>query len=482
MKKTLIIITCLILLSFSTGDYRSEYNVPLLAWSVTAGDIDLDGDNDIVVGHNYSTKTHWSGVSILLNDNNGYFELYDSIYLYAGQSNVLLENLNILPNKEIIANYIDSLSGIKFLAIINDFDPTDIIYFTVNTEEAINYKTTGDINGDGEPDIVIASNKGQYWGVLYNDGTGNFSNPQYNQVSFDPNDVAVNDLNNDGRDDIVVCGQKTEIFFSYPDGFQEMDIESEYFFIKVYIVDFNEDGLKDIIGFDDIFGTYTQITIFKNIDGTNFERLPYELKQPGAHVYFITDFNNDTLPDILLQLANFSGYKIYYNKGNFQLGDSLFVPIPFYGEGWRNCYCADMDGNGYQDIITIRASNAQLPANLDIRFNNGEGDFVENPLSSIENYSSPIDKTFSCYPNPFQNRTTFEFKTEKNEMAELYIYNLQGRLITCLTKSVKKGGQINYLKWDGLDTGGKPCKPGPYLAYLKVNGKIKKTVKLIITK
>ena len=481
MKKTLIIITCLILLSFSTGDYRSEYNVPLLAWSVTAGDIDLDGDNDIVVGHNYSTKTHWSGVSILLNDSNSYFELYDSIYLYAGQSNVLLENLNILPNKEIIANYIDSLSGIKFLAIINDFDPIDIIYFTVNTEEAINYKTTGDINGDGEPDIVIASNKGQYWGILYNDGTGNFSNPQYNQVSFDPNDVAVNDLNNDGRDDIVICGLKTKIYFSYPDGFQKMELETEDFFIRVFIVDFDLDGLKDIIAFDDIFGAYTLIAKFKNIGGNSFERLPDIVKQPGAHVYFITDFNNDTLPDILLQLANFSGYKLYYNKGNFQLGDSLFVPVPFYGEGWRNCYCADMDGNGYQDIITTRALNAPLPANVNIMFNDGNGNFVEDPLTSIYKHPSKINYHFSCYPNPFQTETTFKFKTEKNETAELYIYNLQGRLITCLTKSVKKGGQINYLKWDGLDTGGKPCKPGPYIAYLMINGKTRKGVKLIKT-
>ncbi len=455
-----------------------------MAWSVTAGDIDLDGDNDIVVGH----KTAWQHtnptITLLKNINNGIFEIIDTSIIFCGyQENILTTNVNLDDYPDIISFMSDFSSGNaeRYIRIFYNYNGEFSLFhdFLLNSNATFSDINFGDINGDYFNDIIVASNNGRFWGAIYNDGTGNFSNPQYNQVNYNPNGLVCNDLNNDGRDDIVVCGLKTKIYFSYPDGFQEIELETEDFFIRVFIVDFDLDGLKDIIAFDDILGAFTLIARFKNIGNNSFERLPDIVKQPGSHVYFITDFNNDTLPDILLQLANFSGYKIYYNKGNFQLGDSLFVPVPFYGEGWRNCYCADMDGNGYQDIITTRALNAPLPANVNIMFNDGNGNFVEDPLTLIYQYSSTINYHFSCYPNPFQTETTFEFKTEKNEMAELYIYNLQGRLITCLTKSVKKVGQINYLKWDGLDTGGKPCKPGSYIASLKVGEKLVQNIKLI---
>ncbi len=479
MKKAILLLACVFLLSFSTGDNRNEYNVPLMAWGVTAGDIDLDGDNDIVIGHLFNSQTNWTGITILKNNGLGLMEL-DSFYFNGQHRSVSTNNFDNNPFPDLLSQTYNNVNS--QIGIIYNFNNTASKIDTFNIADYADNINIADINNDLETDIVFISTNGCFWGIIYNYGKNSFSNPFYYQINFNPNDLATDDINNDGRDDIVVCGLKTKIYFSYPDGFQEMELETEDFFIRVFIVDFDLDGLKDIIAFDDIFGAYTLIAKFKNIGGNSFERLPDIVKQPGAHVYFITDFNNDTLPDILLQLANFSGYKIYYNKGNFQLGDSLFVPVPFYGEGWRNCYCADMDGNGYQDIITTRALNAPLPANVNIMFNDGNGNFLEDPLTSIYKHPSTINNQLSCYPNPFHNEITFEFKTEKNEMAELNIYNLQGRLITCLTKSVKKGGQINYLKWDGLDQASKPCKPGPYIAYLKVNGKIKKTVKLIKTK
>ncbi|OQX72167.1 MAG: hypothetical protein B6D61_14870 [Bacteroidetes bacterium 4484_249] len=50
MKKLTLIISALTLLAFTTGDPKSEYIMLPLAYSVYADDIDLDGDNDIVVG------------------------------------------------------------------------------------------------------------------------------------------------------------------------------------------------------------------------------------------------------------------------------------------------------------------------------------------------------------------------------------------------------------------------------------------------
>ena len=481
MKKAILIITALTLFAFKTADNRSNYIVPLAAWSVTADDIDLDGDNDIVVGHNYSFQTEWSGVSILLNNGDGYFSLYDSVFLFGGQSDIIIENTDDQGSKEIIAKYIDQQIDNEYIAVINDFNLNHISYFSLDTYDGIGSKVCGDINNDGNTDIVVASSGNHFWGVMYNDGMGYFSAPEYHYAQdFYNIGIACGDLNNDGRDDVIVHGQKAEIFFSYPDGFQKQVLETEDYLLSVHIVDFDLDGLNDIIAFDDIIGAFTPIFIYRNIDGTNFERLPKIVKQPGAHIYSINDFNNDSLPDILLQLANFSGYMLYYNEGNFQLGDSTFISLEGYEyEGWRNCYCADMDGNNYTDIITIRTSYVTLPDNLVILFNDGNGNFVDEPVTMINQPDKTATNTFTCFPNPFTNEITFEININKTSGVELLVYDLQGKIIRCLTNKIKKGGQSFKIKWDGLDQHGKPCKPGPYFAYLKVNGKIHQTIKLI---
>lgn len=150
------------MVSFSVSDTRSRYNIPRVAYSVTAGDIDMDGDNDIVVGHNYSSQTQWSGVSILLNDGYGHFSIYDSIFLFGWQPSILLCNLNTEPQKEIIAKYEDSQNENKYIAIINNFDPYDISYESLDTFEGVESKTIGDINGDSNIDIIVLSNNGQF--------------------------------------------------------------------------------------------------------------------------------------------------------------------------------------------------------------------------------------------------------------------------------------------------------------------------------
>jgi hypothetical protein len=485
LKKSVIhlmILISLLLVSFTTGDNKSQYNIPIAAWSVTAGDIDLDGDNDIVVGHNYSSQTQWSGVSILTNTGNGYFSLLDSLYLFGWQPDVQIINLNNNPKPEIIAKKEDQVLVTEYLSIVYDNNLNNIIDYDLNTYEGVGLKKYGDVNGDEHLDIIVASNNGQFWGIMYNDGNGNFSSPEYHYVSdYFPTELACGDLNGDARDDIVVCGQSVEVYFSYPDGFQSLFLETDNFKDGVSIVDFDLDGDNDILTFVGIpIIGITSLIMYENQGNNVFDTLPEFYFQPKSSRYFVTDFNNDSLQDILFQLSDKSGYLIYYNQGDFQLADSQFVALPpsIPQEGWRNCYCNDMDGNGFNDIITVKTSYVSLPDNLEILFNDGNGNFVENPITNIEAPEQETQNNLICYPNPFKTETTFQFTRQKTVPVELVIYNLQGKLIRSLTLNKLKGG-ITKIKWDGLDIGSKPCKPGPYIAYLKVNGKVHQSVKLI---
>jgi hypothetical protein len=86
--------------------------------------------------------------------------------------------------------------------------------------------------------------------VLYNNGSGQFSEPEYYDVDYHPGGIACGDLNNDGRDDIVVCGLKLEIYLSNPNSFQYILVDDLFYMCSVKIADIDNDGYNDIIAVD----------------------------------------------------------------------------------------------------------------------------------------------------------------------------------------------------------------------------------------
>lgn len=117
MKKYILILTVLIFFAFTTDNNKSTYSIPILAYSVTAGDIDLDGDNDIVVGH----RIHWEldspVITILDNYENGLFRLTDTIKdFYAYQENIILAKVNNYEYLDLILLKIEAVMFYSFYA------------------------------------------------------------------------------------------------------------------------------------------------------------------------------------------------------------------------------------------------------------------------------------------------------------------------------------------------------------------------------
>ena len=471
----MLLLITLLCLSFSTGGSRSQYTLPIAAWSVTAGDIYQDGENDIVVGH----KTAWEHtnptISILKNIDNGIFEIVNTTKTFCGyQENILLIDINNDSYPDIVAFRSDFSSGeaeryvrvfYNFLGQFNTYQD-----FSLNSNDIFSNIDYGDINGDNAYDLVVASNHGQFWGVLYNDGNGSFSDPEYHYVGdYHPMAITCGDLNDDGRDDIVVCGGSTEVYFSYPDGFQLLTLETGEPKDGVSIVDFDLDEENDLLTFIDYpIGNVTGLVMYQNQGNNILDTLDQLYFSFSSSNYFVTDFNNDSLKDILFQLGDYTGYVIYYNQGNFQLADSQFVALPESDppEVWRNCYCADMDGNGYNDIITVKTLYAYLPNNLEILFNDGHGHFLEDPITTVETQNSKLKtQNLICYPNPFRDRITIEYTISKKEMVEVGIYNMSGQKIKTLNKGILQAGKYTHT-WDGTDKNGKVVSSGIYIIRL----------------
>jgi hypothetical protein len=461
-----IILISFLLLAFTTGDCKSEYILPPQASSVCASDINLDGSMDIIVGHIYSQLINWTGITMMINDGNGYL-MQDTFYLNGQHRTVLVDKLNNNDEPDLVTQYYDGT--ISKIGILFDFLENQNNLYYINLTNYADYISKGDINGDGFVDIVFAFNVEKQFGVSYNSGTGNFSEPDYYETELYPNDLAVGDIDGNGRDDIAIAGSNTEIYYSFETGFELFNFTG--YEHDVELTDMDKDGDLDIITLWGIINT--TVIIYENFGYQNFQQHIIYMLSSISGGASTPDLNNDSLADVTFFAGN--NFKFLLNVGQFSFTDPDSVVIPDYYQD----YCwGNIDKNYFPDIIIIKSSDDYVP-NLKILFNDGNGNFVDNPITTIEN---PIlnnqNPKFNCFPNPFTTETTFEYTINKANQAELSVYDLQGKLIACLTNNDIQGG-VHSLKWNGLDNGGKPSKPGPLVAYLKVGGKVRQSIKLI---
>ena len=463
MKKLPFALLLITLLSFQVSDQRSIYLLPRMSSGVSAADYDMDGDLDIIVNHLQEGQNHWGGTYIMENDGYGHFIFYDSIYDTVGFYNKV-DTVVSKTFPDVVSSGRDSVRILstdgenywikKYFAgsLINDFD-------------------LGDINSDGELDIVFCSNNLNYWGVLFNLANGNFADPVYYDLEYSPNSIVCANIDNTGGDDIIIgtAQSEIEVFLYVNQEFEKLILAQFGMFIKSG--DFDQDGNMDIVSLSSSLSK-SIINIYKN-NGDNSFSLLNEFVVPYLCTHFsINDFNNDGSLDMLLQTYTYTtipGYILYFNLGDFQFGDTSFIPVDAMGEERRFMYCADMDGNGYDDIIVSRQVidiNIQSSP-LEVLFNDGEGNFRDDPITNIHETSSFENQiTLNCYPIPFTDRAQIEYFIEKGGTVNLGICNLEGKKIKILNNNILKAGKHKII-WNGTDENGKEVNPGIYIISLE---------------
>lgn len=478
------IVLLFILIAFKTGDTKSNYNVPSSVRSACAVDYDLDGNNDIIIGHTTAWQHTNPTLSILNNTGNGYFELVDTSLTFCGyQKNIFAINIDNDEYPDIVTFYSDFSSGNaeRFIRIFfnNNGAYSNFEDFNLNSSETFTDISYGDINGDSLNDIVVISGTSNFWGLLLNDGNGGLLPPDYHYVAdYYPTRVTCGDLNDDGRDDIVIVGQNTEVYLSYPGYFECITLETESFKEAVEICDMDNDGDNDIVVLVNLYLVgLTGITIYENLGENEFYKNEEILFQPPLSYMAVSDINNDDLPDIVC--TAYDGLYLLINESNllFTLPPQ-FIEVENYGESYRKSICATLDNNTFNDIVIIRRHGAVLPANITILFNDTTGNFVNNPLNSITNPISSIKNKLKFYPNPFNKEITFEFYLNEKSKIEISIYNLSCNLIITLISEKMKGGN-HLIKWNGHNLNNELCKSGTYLVFFKKNGELLESIKLI---
>jgi hypothetical protein len=465
----IIIIIAFLFSAFVVGDSKSEYLLPRAAYSIVSSDIDLDGDIDIITGHNYDPNTEWSGI-YLLNNSAGNYTVYDSIFIYGGQKNVMVAHINNDEYPDLIGQFGDDPYNIITILLYDNGSYTSNYYLM---GEKVSFYTIGDVNGNSFPDVTFISNNDFLWGVIYNDGTGNFSAPQYFDLDFPPVDINCADLDGDGKSEVVVCGTHTEIYSWTESGFEQLVLTTTTSH-DVLFADFDNDGDQDIITHRTLINPTHRVFFFENLGNNQFYERPYFDFSPFCSYAQIADFNNDSLPDIVFIASDDSGLYIYRNKGDFQLEFDQFISIE--NTSPRGLDCNDFDNNGYNDIA-ISYGIGNLNHFLKILFNNGEGSFLDEPVMVKEELTKP-NNTFICYPNPFSNQISIETILSEKQKLQITIFDITGKQIKTIINKIESPGNYRF-KWNGTDKNEKEVKDGLYFIKLKVSDQtiIKKVIK-----
>src|SRR5581483_10063536 len=94
------------------------------------------------------------------------------------------------------------------LTAANPFNPAPGSPITTGT--GATFVATGDLNGDGKPDMVVVNSGANNISILLGTGGGSFTAPVNIAVGNSPADVAIGDVNGDGRPDLVVTNQSSD--------------------------------------------------------------------------------------------------------------------------------------------------------------------------------------------------------------------------------------------------------------------------------
>jgi FG-GAP-like repeat/RTX calcium-binding nonapeptide repeat (4 copies) len=357
------------------GTFEQPAQQPLFAppFKITTGDLDGDGDTDVaasVNGGSASTQV----IQVLLNDGAGDLVPAESIPAGGLPESVDAADFDLDGDDDLVWQLLGGRFEEVGVALSNG-DGTFGDANLIDVNECLpGQVTTADMDGDGDPDILIADESGQGFGtgcvqgqtvtILPSNGDGTFGAPDAVGVEFAPQQAIGADVDGDGLNDVVSAhpegnGGDLSVALNLGGGdfAPHVEIDSGTGHREIDAADLDGDGDVDIAAVD----FENTMTVFLNAgDGVTYTTTTYAGEAIGnllnGVAVDIGDVNIDGFLDIAV--ANRSGNDVGVYFGN---GDGSFDPLPLhYGMNadLSDLELADFDGDGLLDVAVPNTTAA----------------------------------------------------------------------------------------------------------------------------
>jgi hypothetical protein len=210
--------------------------------------------------------------------------------------------------------------------------------------------TNADIDGDGRTDILVS---GYYpLGGVYifkNMGNLQFKLSKRIPCTNPPRMIAVSDLDGDGDPDLALASQNdyavtivehlTGFEFSAP-----IVLRLSGQPLKLLCADFDGDGDDDIAVMSEY---YDAVVFLRNDGGMKFSAWPSTIQSASPKTFFAADFDHDGKVDLVTAAGSSSFFSLYRNQGHFAFTASN---IPYNADQFGAAAAADFDNDGDIDI------------------------------------------------------------------------------------------------------------------------------------
>ena len=292
------------------------------------------------------------------------------------------------------------------------------------------------------------------------------------------------DINGDGYDDLIASRRidpqindniKFEIYLGGPNMDTIMDFElDDTFFYESPINckgDFNGDGFDDIIISTSIPPNYNHPYVFIYYGNTTINFSPTALIDSlYSNCLYYSNINQDDYDDVIVRSYEDNTHKIdiYYGNNEEDFIKDISIPYSFQNPYSISCNLGDFNGDN-EDEILINSGDSENTATM---YGLPGGDEIDKHILSIQNCK------LQNYPNPFNPVTTISFNlpvTIANPVIE--IFNIKGKKI----RTFNCQNQMPII-WDGTDNRQNQVSSGVYLYRIKSDEGVLISKKMLLLK
>ncbi|MBN2294067.1 MAG: VCBS repeat-containing protein [Pirellulales bacterium] len=344
-----------------------EYDTGLLSNGLAAGDLNGDGWRDIVTTvRNELGDTNY--VSILFGVGDGTFWAPVSYEVGEGPLAVELGDLDSDGDLDIIVanggeNTLSRLGNLgdgtfeRLPRLFVGFGPSDL--------------ALGDLNNDGDLDIVAANTTDNTVSILLSNGMGGFLDQDVHDVGNAPSGVALGDFDNNQRLDVIVANSADDTINVLLNEENIRTKETEFEVQAAIPVgsnpsavaagDLTGDGMVDVVVVNT--GDNNISVLSGQGDGTFATAVDYGVGNAPTDVKLAKLDNNDTL-DVVVTNGADDTVSVMFTLPD----ESLETPVE-YGVGDAPGYLAlaDMDNDGVIDILTNNTDGDSVSVLMDHR-------------------------------------------------------------------------------------------------------------------